>query len=62
MLCLLFYVISIVALHSLKPQDSWNPFAYPMSNHVSLKGLPIPLKLLLTKFKQASAWPGFVGK
>jgi len=53
---------NFVAMHSLSPQDSWNPFKYPWSNTVALVGnIGLTQKLLKAKFETASKWALHVG-
>jgi hypothetical protein len=50
-----------VAMHLLKPWDTWNWFKYPLSNHLSSKNLPTAQNLLAKKFSTVSNWAPFVG-
>lgn len=52
---------NFMSMHLLSAQDSWNPFAYPLSNHLSRKNLDIKTSLLGHKFDSVSDWAFFLG-
>jgi hypothetical protein len=47
---------NFLAMHLLKPWDSWNFFKYPLSNHLSHADLPTAQHLLAAKFGTVSKW------
>ncbi len=53
---------NIFFLHKLTPQDSWNFFKNPVSNHLTVGGLGTAETLLKKKFETSgSSWPTHVG-
>jgi hypothetical protein len=53
---------NVVFLHKLTPQDSWNFFKYPVSNHLSANGLGVAESALKMKFETSgSDWVNMVG-